>query len=69
MAKNAVELSEIMSKQLDSLMSKNADRETIKLADAVSNVIGKELKLAALRMNYYRHIKEGGPEIESLSGE
>ena len=65
-AKNADELAEIMSDQLDVLTGADVTEDQIYIADAVANMIGKTLKLAALRIAYDEHIKGGGTLIETL---
>ena len=64
--KSADDLSAILADQLDALTSAAATRETIKFADAIANIVGKELKLSALRLAYARHVKDGGAEIPAL---
>lgn len=64
--KNADDLAAIMSDQLDALTKDGANDDTIKLADSVANMIGKSLKLAALRLAYGEHKRQGGEIIQTL---
>lgn len=65
-AKNADELAEISSSQLDILTAEGVSNESVRVADAVANQIGKLLKLAGLRIAYHAYKKEGGPAIQTL---
>ena len=64
----ADELTEIMSEQLRVITGAEVDDKSLAVADSVSNMIGKTLKLAALRMAYHEHTQNGGPVIETLEG-
>jgi hypothetical protein len=64
--KNADDLAEIMSSQLDVLTATDVSEDQIDIADAIANMIGKTLKLAALRIAYDEHIKGGGTKIGTL---
>ena len=50
--KNADDLSEIMSAQLDKLTAGGVTEEDVHVADAIANMIGKMLKHDALRIAY-----------------
>lgn len=67
--KNADDLSEIMSNQLDILTAASVSKEDIRTADAVANMIGKTLKLCALRLNYQDYQAKGGAIITALEGQ
>lgn len=64
--KNANDIEEIISAQLDILTSDDVTPEEVKAADAVANQIGKSLKHAALRIGYKEYRKQGGEIIEAL---
>ena len=64
--KTADDLAEIMSNQLDVLTAVSVTDDQIDIADSVANMIGKTLKLAALRMAYEEHKKSGGAIIQAL---
>jgi len=64
--KNADDLAEIMSEQLDILTASGVSEDQIYVADAVANMIGKTLKLSALRIAYDEHVKGGGTIIGTL---
>jgi hypothetical protein len=55
-----------MSSQLDVLTATDVSEDQIDIADAIANMIGKTLKLAALRIAYDEHIKGGGTKIGTL---
>jgi hypothetical protein len=67
-AKNADELAEIISIQLDILAGNTVSDEEVRISDAIANQIGKSLKLASLRMAYEEHKKQNGALIETLEG-
>lgn len=64
--KNADDLAEIMSDQLDILTAEDVSEDQLAIADSIANMIGKSLKLAALRIAYDEHVKGGGTKIGTL---
>ena len=65
--KNAKDIGEILAEQLDSLRSAEVDDFAIKKADAITNIIGKLSKMAALEMQYADAAKRPVPTLPSLT--
>lgn len=65
-AKNANDLNEIISEQIDRVTARGAKGLDIVIADSVANMIGKLLKLAALQIKYRDYVSNGGEKIDIL---
>jgi len=63
---NADDLMVIMSEQLRAVTAKDRSEDTLRVSDSVANMVGKVLKLSALRIAYREHLEQDGDIIEAL---
>ena len=65
--KNASEIDEIISEQLDLLRSTRADDFTLRKSEAIMNAVGKLTKHASLEITYAEARKAPVPILPSLT--